>query len=35
MRVLKTRAVLANVQFPGGEVDKATPGSDGTTMLRQ
>lgn len=35
MRVLKTRAVSANVQFPGGKVEKATPGRDGTTTWKE
>lgn len=35
IRVLKTRAVSSNVQVPGSEVEKAMPGRDGTTTLKE
>lgn len=35
MSVLKTRAVSSNDQFPGGEVEKAMPGRDGTTTWKE
>lgn len=35
IRVLKTWAVSSDVQLPGAEVEKAIPGRDGMTTLKE